>query len=254
MSTVSVNGQRVWAGTLSREEAAAHCGIPVQTFCALQKVGVLPTSDITSERLDQVLAELFKQGLSWPTPTRKSRWRGFPYTQPIWKEVEGGLRLHARWRHPPDAKPIRHPFGSSAWLKEWFSCERRRHAALIDCERRYAAQQGVANETHQPAAGQQSQNPADSNPKVVTRIQRPSKTQQVPPSPAAPKNTPRTPAELVSRMRRRRAAVSQAEIARVIRAAKQAGAAQVEVRLNDSSSVIVRLQSDNPVDSEEIIL
>jgi hypothetical protein len=64
----------------------------------------------------------------------------------------------------------------------------------------------------------------------------------------------RTPAELASRMRRRRAAVTQAEIARIIRAAKQAGATQVELRLSDSSSAIVRLQSDNSVDSEDIIL
>lgn len=64
----------------------------------------------------------------------------------------------------------------------------------------------------------------------------------------------RAPAELASRMRRRRAAVTKAEIARIIRAAKQAGATQVELRLSDSSSAIVRLQEGGLLESDDDIV
>jgi hypothetical protein len=44
-------------------------------------------------------------------------------------------------------------------------------------------------------------------------------------------------------MSRRRAGVTQADIARAIRAAKQAGAAEVEVRVSDQSRIVIRLSS-----------
>jgi DNA-binding XRE family transcriptional regulator len=43
-------------------------------------------------------------------------------------------------------------------------------------------------------------------------------------------------------MARREAIITQAEIARAIRAAKQAGAAEVEVRINEHSKIIIRLK------------
>jgi hypothetical protein len=94
-------------------------------------------------------------------------------------------------------------------------------AALIDCERRYATQL------------------LDSKPSGPTRTQAPNQS----------------PTELVSRIRRR-AIINQAEIARIIRAAKQAGAAEVRLRLTDSAVAIVCLQPDNSVasDDQEIIL
>jgi hypothetical protein len=57
-------------------------------------------------------------------------------------------------------------------------------------------------------------------------------------------------------MPRRPATITQADIARVIRAAKQAGAKEVEVRVGDSSSIIVRLGATNEflAPSEEIVL
>jgi hypothetical protein len=62
-------------------------------------------------------------------------------------------------------------------------------------------------------------------------------------------------AEGTPKVPRRRAAVTQAQIARIIRAAKQAGATEVEVRLSDSASVLVHLEPDNSVaPAEEIIL
>ena len=44
-------------------------------------------------------------------------------------------------------------------------------------------------------------------------------------------------------MPRRPAAVTQADVARAIRAAKQAGAAEVEVRMGEQSSIVIRLNS-----------
>jgi hypothetical protein len=57
-------------------------------------------------------------------------------------------------------------------------------------------------------------------------------------------------------MTRRPASVVQADIARIIRAAKQAGASEVEVRLG-AQSVIVKLSTADPKtleQDEEIIL
>jgi len=44
-------------------------------------------------------------------------------------------------------------------------------------------------------------------------------------------------------MPRRRATITQADIARAVRAAKQAGAVEVEVRVGEQSSIVVRLNS-----------
>ena len=44
-------------------------------------------------------------------------------------------------------------------------------------------------------------------------------------------------------MSRRPATITQADIARAIRAAKQAGAAEVEVRVGEQSSIVIRLNS-----------
>jgi hypothetical protein len=44
-------------------------------------------------------------------------------------------------------------------------------------------------------------------------------------------------------MSRRAANITQADIARAIRAAKQAGASQVEVRIGDRDTIIIRLSS-----------
>jgi hypothetical protein len=44
-------------------------------------------------------------------------------------------------------------------------------------------------------------------------------------------------------MPRRSAAITQADVARVIRAAKQSGAVEVEVRVGEQSSIVIRLNS-----------
>jgi hypothetical protein len=44
-------------------------------------------------------------------------------------------------------------------------------------------------------------------------------------------------------MSRRPASITQAEVARAIRAAKQAGAAEIEVRTQGQGAIIIRLQS-----------
>jgi hypothetical protein len=62
-------------------------------------------------------------------------------------------------------------------------------------------------------------------------------------------------------MSRRPAALTQADIARAIRAARQVGAAEVEVRVGQNSSILIRLTSpstssdDAPLEpSGEIVL
>jgi len=57
-------------------------------------------------------------------------------------------------------------------------------------------------------------------------------------------------------MPRRPATITQADIARVIRAAKQAGAKEVEVRVGEGLSIVVRLGATNEflAPSEEIVL
>ena len=125
-------------------------------------------------------------------------------------------------------------------------------AALIAAEQRYAAQQAAKqlapklpeqprNQT--PSGAQSSQSTASGPLESVTR-------DSLNRTPGSPRDT-----LLKSARVRRRAAITQADIARIIRAAKQAGAIKVELRLNDSASVIVRLQPDNSVaPDEEIIL
>jgi hypothetical protein len=44
-------------------------------------------------------------------------------------------------------------------------------------------------------------------------------------------------------MARRPASITQADIARAIRAAKQAGAAEVEVRIGDQNTIVIRISS-----------
>lgn len=112
-------------------------------------------------------------------------------------------------------------------------------------ERRYAEQQAAAPapqaEDQSLAAAQAGPRPACLTTKLAT--QKSSGT-----------ITPRPPATAALRIRRR-ASVTQADIARIIRAAKKAGAAQIELRLNDSSSIFVTLQADIPLatDSEVVL-
>jgi hypothetical protein len=60
-------------------------------------------------------------------------------------------------------------------------------------------------------------------------------------------------------MSRRPAAITQADVARAIRAAKQTGAAEIEIRLGDQSTILIRLNSSTGDEerlepSEQIIL
>jgi hypothetical protein len=65
---------------------------------------------------------------------------------------------------------------------------------------------------------------------------------------------PPSPGDRIFKRIRRRAAVTQAEIARIIRAAKQAGAAEVQVRLNDSARVVIRLRDGDVLNSDDEIV
>lgn len=50
-------------------------------------------------------------------------------------------------------------------------------------------------------------------------------------------------------MSRRPAAITQADVARAIRAAKQAGAASVEVSVGDRAKIVIRLQPSTDEES-----
>jgi hypothetical protein len=52
-------------------------------------------------------------------------------------------------------------------------------------------------------------------------------------------------------MSRRPAQLSQADIARAVRAAKQAGAKEVEVRLTEGSTIIIRMDASRPAEPAE---
>lgn len=120
--------------------------------------------------------------------------------------------------------------------------------ALIAKERQIAAQHAATRPTEAPSkrplalATNQAQRSRKSSPAIplVTRT-------------SGDKRAVSPPAEV--QKIHRRSAVTQADIARIIRAAKQAGAAEVQLRLNDSSTVAVRLEQNNSVArDEEIIL
>jgi hypothetical protein len=57
-------------------------------------------------------------------------------------------------------------------------------------------------------------------------------------------------------MSRRPATITQADVARAIRAAKQEGAPEVEVHLGEHPKIVIRLSSSEPAlgKSEEIVL
>jgi DNA-binding XRE family transcriptional regulator len=49
-------------------------------------------------------------------------------------------------------------------------------------------------------------------------------------------------------MSRRPAAITQADVAQAIRAAKQTGAAEIEIRIGEQLSIVIRLNSSTGVD------
>jgi hypothetical protein len=60
-------------------------------------------------------------------------------------------------------------------------------------------------------------------------------------------------------MSRRPATITQADIARVIRAAKQAGASEIEIRIGDNKAIVIRITPSTGEkaaleDSPEIVL
>jgi hypothetical protein len=135
-------------------------------------------------------------------------------------------------------------------------------AGLIEKERQFASRQAESEAPAQLIAKQADANPFEALPEQ-SHNRSPTTAQPSPQTtPIAPKfvteNVVHRGAESraggVLKISRRRAEITQAEIARVIRAAKQAGAAEVEVRLSDSASVVVRLQPDNPLASDEEIV
>jgi hypothetical protein len=143
-------------------------------------------------------------------------------------------RVSTHWYHRPTKTKLPSPDSPEFQL------------AYTAAEQQWATQQLAAKLSEPPAVEIANQSPTEVQPSrksPPTLVTRKSSVATVVPPPAA-----------VLRIRRR-AAITQAEVARIIRAAKQAGAAQIEVRLTDSSRVIVHLQRENSaIDEGEIIL
>jgi hypothetical protein len=57
-------------------------------------------------------------------------------------------------------------------------------------------------------------------------------------------------------MTRRSSSITQVDVARVLRAAKQAGVAEVEVRTPSGSTIVIRIMAPptSPTDPEDIVL
>jgi hypothetical protein len=241
----------LYSGPLSREEAAAYIGFTPQTFRMWLRCGLLPVADVTTGgwtkgALDDAIERVKRDGVQNDNPSRRhSHFVKIPNAQRIWKKLQQGDGAgHWLFYFRPTSERLPGPWGSPAFMQ-----------SLIACERRYAGRLAVQSApspaplaNQPPAAPQSSAGAGQVARKLVTRISV-SETKDQP---------PRTPADLVARMRRRRAAVTQAEIARIIRAAKQAGATEVEVRMAEHSKIVIRLHgtsTDEPLATEsEVVL
>jgi hypothetical protein len=253
--------------TLTIEDIAERFAILPETAVALSRKLIFPPPDAGEGRwhattIDNIIERIHREGLPAGSPL-------LPYTHAVQRLLTIGIkRQHPGWRHGKQSKRIKHPPRSPEFVRAWFKHERdlaaqqqptgqrasappiapaahpKKHSHTAPKQRRKSPPLASGqSQTKAAPAAQPSGQPAAATAKVVT--------QKVASRTAG---RPRTPAELVAKMQRRRAAVMQADIARIIRAAKQAGAAQVEVRLNDSSTVVVRLQPENSLASDEEII
>jgi hypothetical protein len=267
-------------GTLNIEEAAAYIGFTVADFEKWVQLGLFPTADANTggwskKSLDKALVHLTHNG--WPSHHNLPDIQRQPRTNSL------GVTKRHHYRRDVHGALKGEP-GSGVYIASLI--EKNQHFARQGSlpngrkPKKIAPRIAPATDPHKQsptaqaphrtspplAPTGQSQTEATPAPSAHTET-KPSPVAQAKDSgaPAPPKlvtqkvasrtaGRPRTPAELVAKMQRRRAAVMQADIARIIRAAKQAGAAQVEVRLNDSSTVVVRLQPENSLASDEEII
>jgi hypothetical protein len=229
----------------TREMAAAHCGFTQGTFDAWVRAGLLPScppNGWTREQLDEALGSLARIGLPLDSRGRPPTNISLPNVQKLRRRlVDDRYREHLR--HRKTGQKLPGPLGSPECM-----------AALIACERRFAAQHQATNPAKEPPRHRHNQPPSTAQQ---------SQTASSPPlefvTQKGVANEPTSHAGGVLKMSRRKSQITQADIARIIRAAKQTGATQVEVRLNDSSTVVIRLQPSGSPDiplapSEEIVL
>jgi hypothetical protein len=196
------------------------------------------------EQLDEALELLVRIGLPPDARGKPPTNISLPNVQRLRRRlVDDRYREHLRHRKTGHKLPG--PLGSPACM-----------AALIACERELAAQQRAKSVPNEPPHPSRNQDQAPS------AAQQSQTTPSPPPESVTQKSVgsePQSHAEGVLKISRRKSQITQADIARIIRAAKQTGATQVEVRLNDSSAVVIHLQpSVSPnvplAPSEEIVL
>jgi excisionase family DNA binding protein len=102
---------------LTRQLAAAHCGLPIQTFSKLVRASIFPSPDAGTdgwqpELLDRSIELLHRDGLPWKGSIKKSDYRPLPYTAVVWR------------KRVDEAPPRPHPLNSPAYFVEWLKCER----------------------------------------------------------------------------------------------------------------------------------
>ena len=242
MNVAASPGQTEAARLLSRA-AARHLGFSPEVFNAWICAGLLPGPSVdgqfwTAADLDNALDRLQREGHPPSiTAQKKHQYLTLPNVHPPRRKVNhGGYNGYKRYYYfRPTGEPLAGSPGSPEFMRN-----------LLRAERERAQQQKQATppeQTHKqsPSPTQQSQTAPSTASEFVVQNNggRRSKSE---------------PRDLLV-VRRRRTTITQADIARIIRAAKQAGAAQIEVRLNDSSTVLIRLQPDNSLaQSEEIVL
>jgi hypothetical protein len=241
--------------TLDLPEAAAHFRVLPETIARLQYEKIFPNFDAERWKwwrstLEASIGALLRDGV----PVG----RKLPYTYVVPRKlVDETYRYHPRWRHADESKDLDGPRGSAVAARQWLEFERdyaRRHPSPETPQAPPRQVAGVLPDQSAAAPQPGGQTGAVTQKFATRRSGAVVKSRPEHPRASSAASQPASPARRLSILGRRRARVTQAEIARVIRAAKQAGAAQVEVRLSDSGSILIRLQPDDPLASDEEII
>jgi hypothetical protein len=229
---------------LNREMAAAYCGFSQGTFDAWVRTGLLPSHPLNgwTRALDEALQSLARAGLPPDARGRPATNISLPNVQRLRRRlVDDRYREHLR--HRKTGQKLPGPLGSPECM-----------AALIASERRYATQQQATKPSNEPPERSLNQSPSPAQQSQIGTFSAPESVTQ-----KGVGSEPESHTTSVLKISRRKSQITQADIARIIRAAKQTGATQVEVRLNDSSTVVIRLQPSATPDiplapREEIVL
>ncbi len=233
-------------GVLSNElldarAAARHLGFLPEVFNKWLSRGFIPppssqTGGWMTHQLDKAIEKILHFGFGIFAPPKAS-YITISNCQHLRKKLSDD-RIVYYMRHCILGRHLPSDWRSPEFARVLIACERELAAAhTTDCA---PAPQNQSPTTPQPG-------PADpaSLPKLVTRKHAAGEPESRPAAPAV-RSLSDSPSPLLHGHSRRRAAITQADIARIIRAAKQAGATEVEVRMAERSTILIRLQAPTP--------